>query len=372
MKAKGIMMNKLMTALIACALSFAATAVELKADHPERYVVKKGDTLWDISEHFLNDPWLWPEIWMVNPQVANPHLIFPGDVLTLVYIDGKPRIVKARVLGGTTKLSPTARVLSEGDAIPTIPLNVIKPFLSGARIVSDETIETAPYVLANEYDFVNTVEDEKMYGRGFDAQDEEGVMYSIFRKGRRYVDPETEEVLGVEAIHKGKAELTINADPATLMVDDSVQDIRQGDFMQLVDEEYLHPTYFPRKPDSMIKGSIISVYDGVSQIGQYDVVVINRGEREGVEVGHVFTVRQAGRVVKDRVGLKRDSEGDRGIFKKMGDFVTGETLSHNQVKLPDEDAGQLMVFRTFEKVSIALVMRANRPIHVLDTVVTPE
>jgi LysM repeat protein len=229
-------MNKLVVGLAAFTLSAASTlaaALELAPNPPDVYVVVKGDTLWDISSRYLNDPWSWPEIWQANPQVENPHLIYPGDVLTLVYVDGQPRVqrtagpgtaatvpgsggdvVETRMADGTTKLSPKARVLSEGDAITTLPLELISPFLTDARVVDDKTLQNAAYVLANDGEHVVGGMGDKVYVRGVNTGLEEK-SYTVFRPGHPYVDPVTEETLGYEAIHVADAALTREGDPAT-------------------------------------------------------------------------------------------------------------------------------------------------------------
>ncbi|MBT8449726.1 MAG: LysM peptidoglycan-binding domain-containing protein [Gammaproteobacteria bacterium] len=318
--------------------------VELKDGHPEIYFVKKGDTLWDISAMFLNKPWLWPEIWHVNPQVDNPHLIYPGDELRLVYVDGKPRIVRNNDL----KLSPEVRVLSEGDAIPTIPLDIIRPFLSTPRILNDDEIDSAPYILAADSQRLIFGQGNKVYFRG--EKDENLSAYSLFRKGDAYYDPETNELLGIEAIHLGSGKKIRSGDPATMMINESVQEIMAGDRALPYEEQVFPPVFMLRSPDTDINAYIISVYNGVTQIGTYDVVILNNGTREGLDVGHVLTVMQSGRVVEDSY-----SDSNPGAM----------------VTLPSEVAGELLVFRTFEKTSLGLIMRANRPMHVMDTAVTP-
>ncbi|MFT5451976.1 MAG: hypothetical protein ACI9N9_001462 [Enterobacterales bacterium] len=326
-------------------ISLPVQSVELKDGHPTVYIVKKGDTLWDISAVFLDEPWLWPEIWHVNPQVANPHLIYPGDELKLVYIDGKLRLVRTN----DEKLSPRIRVLSEGDAIPTIPLDVIRPFLYSPRVVTDEEMNTAPYILAADSQRLIHAEGSKLYIRGVTDSSRKG--YSIFRKGDPYIDPETGELLGIEAIHLGSGTLTRAGDPATMMVTESVQEILSGDRALPYDEKVFPPVFMLRPPNFDITTYLISVYKGVTQIGTYDVVILNKGERDSLEVGHVLTIMQSGRVIKD---------------------PHSPTDKNEMVTLPSEIAGSLMVFRTFEKTSLALVMRANRPIHIMDTAVTPQ
>jgi hypothetical protein len=322
-------------------ISSPAQSVELKDGHPNIYIVKKGDTLWDISGVFLDQPWLWPEIWYVNPQVGNPHLIYPGDELRLVYIDGKPRLVRS----DAEKISPKMRVLSEGDAIPTIPLDIIRPFLYSPRVLSNEEIDSAPYILAADTQRLIFGQGSKVYIRGVKDQTRTG--YSLFRKGDPYIDPETNEVLGIEAIHLGSGKKVRGGDPATMVINVSVQEVLGGDKALPYEDKLFPPVFMLRPPNHTVNAYIISVYNGATIIGTYDVVILNKGERDQMEVGHVLTIMQSGRVVND---------------------------SHNNedVRLPSEKAGELMIFRTFEKTSLALVMRATRPIHILDTAVTPE
>ena len=324
--------------------SFSLQAVELRNGHPDVYIVKKGDTLWDISAVFLDKPWLWPEIWHVNPQVENPHLIYPGDELRLVYMDGKPRIVRSNDL----KLSPQIRVLSEGDAVPTIPLDNIRPFLYTPRILTDEEIDSAPYILAADSQRLIFGQGHKVYFRG--VKDDDRVAYSLFRKGDPYVDPITQEVLGIEAIHLGSGKKVRGGDPATMMINESVQEIMAGDRALPYEDQLFPPVFMLRAPDIDINAYIISVYNGVTQIGTYDVVILNKGQRDGLEVGHVMTVMQSGRKVDDEYAMDDDNKN---------------------VTLPAESAGELLVFRVFEKTSLALIMNATRPIHTMDTAVTP-
>ncbi|GAA4360540.1 LysM domain-containing protein [Kangiella marina] len=346
-------MKKLVLAAAATAALFlgsiAAQAAELRADHPDTYVVEKGDTLWDISGRFLTKPWNWPEIWHVNPQVENPHLIYPGDILKLVYIDGKPYLVKAS--DGTIKLRPKARVLSEGDAITTIPMDIIRPFLIDELVVDPSVFETAPYVVAlGDERLITGGLDDRIYLRGLDAN--AGSTYGVYRRGKEYRDPVTDELLGVEARYVASGKIAKEGDPATLDVKKSKLEVLKGDVSLPRNDDPLPPVYAPRAPESDIVAQLISVYDGVSIIGQYNVVTLNKGARDGLEEGHVLTVYQRGKKVLDEVAEKRGADDP---------YVT----------LPEERAGTIMVFRTYDKVSLALVMDAVRPIHLLDVARNP-
>lgn len=332
----------------------------LKPGHPDTYVVQSGDTLWDISASFLNDPWLWPEIWHVNPQVGNPHLIYPGDVLSLVYIDGCPRLVN--------KLSPHARLVSEGDAIDAIPLSEIQPFLVGAQIVSEDEYNKAPYILGNSDGKRLFGEDDTVYVKG--VSDNSVINYSAFRKGKAFVDPVTEEFLGWEAIHLAETKIQSWETLSPFKITESKQEVRAGDRVLPSYQQNTKPYFYPDAPDHEVSGLILSAYgDRVQYIGRYDVVVINLGERDGIEQGHVLTISRPGSVVKDQIAT--DAQKKEGnFFSDFKDAIVGEDVV--TVKLPDEDVGHLMVFRTFEKVSLALVMKSSKNIKINDIVRTPK
>ncbi len=343
------MSNRKLFGIVFAALlagSIFAADVVLNPEHPDRYVVVKGDTLWDISTMFLRDPWLWPEIWYVNPQVENPHLIYPGDILNLVYIDGKPQL---RMSSGypTVNLSPHIREESLDQAIPTIPLDAIQQFLSRSIVVDANELDTAPYVVQSAGEHVVSGAGDSVYVRGI--EDESVPLYDIFEPGGPYIDPDTDEILGYEALYVGTGPVRKFGDPATVLLTETTREVRVGD--RLRPAERTAPTaYFqPHSPAEGVEGRIISVVDGVMEIGQFNVVAIDLGTREGMEVGHVMKIFKDGKVIRDTVSGKRN----------------------DTVKLPDEDAGLIMVFRTFEKVSLALVMKATRAIHINDFVRTP-
>lgn len=340
------MARKLLGLALAAFIATLAWADEIALNprHPDRYVVVPGDTLWDISKRFLRDPWLWPEVWQVNPQIENPHLIYPGDVITLVYVNGKPQL-KVQRGPATVKLSPKARPERIDKAIPTIPLDAIRQFLTRPLVVGKKDLEKAAYVLSSPERRIVVGAGDRIYARGL-ASDGPG-RYSVFRPGDEFVDPETGESLGWEAIYAGEARMERFGDPATLHLVETTREITPGYRLLPVGEEEVHINFLPHGPKDEIHGQILSVLGGVSQIGQYQVVVINRGTRENMEVGHVLRVRQAGETMRDP-------------FSK-----------NEKVRLPDEDAGLMMVFRTFEKVSYGLIMEATRPIHVGDIVTNP-
>lgn len=344
-------LRKLLWPLVCLFLCLPAYASQdaLRNGHPERYVVQKGDTLWGISGRFLRDPWYWPEIWFHNPEIANPHLIYPGDVISLVYIDGQPRLTvqQGDRVGATVKLSPRVREETIEASIPTIPLEAIRPFLTETRVVDPGVLDNAPYVVAGADERVMSSASDKVYVRGVSG--ERGAGFALLRKGDAYVDPDTGKVLGVEARHLGDATLSASGDPATLLVQTMNREILAGDRALPQEAEEFTGNFFPKAPSSQIEGKIIDVLDGVSQIGQFSVVAINRGSSDGLEVGDVLSIYKAGETVRDPFSKRRGK----------------------QVTLPDEHAGELIVFRIFDGMSFGLVMEASRAMHVMDAVRNP-
>ncbi len=337
----------------------------MKPDHPDRYVVVKGDTLWGIADRFLNDPWLWPKVWQINPNIRNPHLIFPGDVIVLYYVDGKPYLTLEGVAGvvptpsrdvevvapakdiETVKLSPQVRYDTLEKAIDTIPRSAIGPFLYRPRVVSKDEIEDAPYIVSSYEEHLISGTGNRIYANN--VTDPNIAQYGVIRPGEVYKDPDTNEILGYEVIRVAAARVVRGGNPTTLNIVSSKREVLNGDLLLPSEESELDFNFFPSPPRKKIDGRIISVFDGLDMIGQYNVVVLNRGQRDGLVPGNVLAIYQAGKKVPDPQGA----------------------ASSSWVKLPDERAGVLMVFRTYEKVSYALVMKATRVIYVNDRVTNP-
>ncbi len=354
----------------------------LKAHYPERYVVVKGDTLWDISARFLKDPWYWPKLWHYNPHIENPHLIYPGDILSIVFIDGRPMMQLERngqvlttplpagekqvsegeptrrgdgtallpkeVKGQqypTVRLSPRIREADLDQAIPTIPLDIIGPFLNRPRVVREDELENAPYVVANTDGRIMAGSGYKIYARELDENDLYGD-YVIVRRGAEYEDPESGDTLGYEAIYLGEARLTRFGDPSTLRVTDSEKEILRGDRLIPRGDELISHSFMPRSPEQKVDGQIIAAIDTGSLIGQFKVVVLNLGRQEDIEPGHVLAINQ---------------KGDR-----VEDIVEG-----GSVTLPTERVGTVMVFRVFDRVSYALIMDSTKIIKLFDHVNNP-
>jgi hypothetical protein len=321
----------------------------LNPRHPETYVVQRGDTLWDIAAMFLRDPWYWPEIWQVNPQVANPHLIYPGDILSLAFLDdGRPVIQVERGGSGLVeRLSPRVRSEPLEEAISTIPYETLRAFLSRPALLQQDELDTLPYVVAQREGLLGS-SGRDVYARGQDIP--VGSVFDIVHPGEQLIDPDDNRVIGYEGIYVGQGRVRRGGDPLTVELSESVRETLVGDY--LVEEENIPAVNFlPRPPEAEIDGRIISVIDGISLIGQYQVVVLNRGASHGLEPGHVLRAFQTGRVVRDEVR-------GRGVFAE-------------KVRLPDEPAGIMMVFRVFDRISYALIMQATTDIRVLDAARNP-
>jgi LysM repeat protein len=317
----------------------SAVIPAVREDAPLHYVVKKGDTLWDIAGRFLIEPWQWPEVWVVNRQVRNPHLIYPGDELTLITRDGRPRVE----LTGSGRLSPRIRESDLGAAIPTIPIDAIRDFLLGPRLVTADEIARAPYVV----DFVDPhILGAAGHGAYVKKLSGGHSLWEMVRIGERYVDPDSKEVLGYEAIPVAQAEVLELAEPGMVQLTRSYRETRIGDYLVRPPAEGFNSDFYPRPPPRAVRGRILSVFDGVSQIGQYQIVALSRGARDGLEPGHLLDILQTGRKARDPHGP-------------------------GSIKLPETFAGQLMVFKVEDKVSFALVMEAVREVHVLDVVANP-
>jgi LysM repeat protein len=324
----------------------------LNANAPDSYTVRRGDTLWDISAMYLRDPWLWPEIWHVNNQVANPHLIYPGDVLKLAYgANGEPQI--HLIPGNAVRVSPLVRSTVLDGPIAVIPFDAMASFLGRPTVLSVEELRKAPRVAAMRDDHLIAGLGQDIYVKGFDKDHGPG-MYSVIRVGQELKDPESGKVLGFLATYASSARI------------DDVQKVSRGTLVEIARETVAGDVLFsqdlvtrsddiiPHAPPAGLKGQIIAVVDGVSLIGQYQVVALNRGSSDGLETGHVLAIDTKGELVTDR-----SCTGSTA-------FCTGK-----QIQLPNERAGTMLVFKTYSNMSYALIVETTYPIRVADHVRTP-
>jgi LysM repeat protein len=330
----------------------------LKPNHPVRYTVQRGDTLWDIAARFLRDPWVWPEIWQVNPQIDNPHLIYPGDVITLAWADGQPRLRVQRPGeepqasdDGVVQLQPRVRRESVDDAIPSIPADAIRQFLNRPQIATQEEIERAPYILGNYQGRLISAAGNEVFAKGFPEGGPTSSRYNVVRTGEALRDPTTNELLGYELIYAGKAAVQDTNPPVRLALVDSTREILSGDRLMPPGRGLAQARYIPRVPDRTIDGQIIHLVDAISQVGANQVVVVNVGAQEDLEVGHVLGIEQSGGTVDDPYAGNED-EG--------------------RVELPSQRVGTLMLFKVFDDLAYGLVLDATQSIHLNDSVVRPE
>ncbi|MEM7294930.1 MAG: LysM peptidoglycan-binding domain-containing protein, partial [Pseudomonadota bacterium] len=327
----------------------APEPVQVRPDHPAEYIVQKGDTLWDISARFLKDPWVWPAIWDVNPQIENPHLIYPGDVIRLVYIDGSPVLIVdqgggqvAIDLGQTSsgkpivKLSPRIRTEQLDQAIPTIPADAIEQFTVNPRVLTREQLDAAPYVVGNFDNRLVSATGNQVYVRGI--SDDGEALYSIYRPGKALIDPESQDILGYEVAYVGDTKVLEYGDPSTLVITDSNRETLTGDVLLPLNRGRISHNYIPRVPELDFSGSIISLFDALSHAAQNQVVVINLGQRDGMDRGDILGIEKAGAVVRDT--------------------VTEE--AEDTIKLPDTRIGIAMIFKVFDRVSYGLIMESTR------------
>ena len=352
---------------------------ELAPNAPDNYTVKRGDTLWSIAGIFLKSPWRWPELWGMNlQQVRNPHRIYPGQELFLDKIDGRA-ILRMRQSAGadtppsdTVRVSPRTRISSLADSsLPTLQTNLIEPFLAEPVIVDEGVLNRAPRIVAVPEGRVLLTRGDRAYARGVanaplvetdSRRDEE---YRIFRNAKPLVDPVTKVVLGYEARYLGKALLvrgesvqpvqTASGAPQPMVVPATIDIVSAREEMRVGDRLLPEPprqllSYVPRAPEQRVDGSIVSMYgDAVSLAGQNQVVVINKGTADGIENGHVLAILKAGAQIQDR-------------------SLVGE---REQIKIPNERNGLLMVFRPFERLSYALILEISDTVSVGDRIVNP-
>ncbi len=366
-----------------------AQDVSVRSDHPDEYVVVRGDTLWDISGRFLDKPWQWPAIWHANPQINNPHLIYPGDVISLVYIDGVPQLRLRR--GGPVKLSPGIRVVDE--AIHGVPFDRIKPFIRDIRVLSPSEFEGLPYIVANNELRMTATVSDTTYARGLNAREGEEFIvarltsiYDSFGKPAeiRRVNPprvwEWERVqnvwdhndhvfdpthpwnrkpknpIGYEMVEISRVRVTQAGDISVLDILQDRTEVKPGDFILPVSDMGYDKVFYPNAMDRVPEGLRVLATSGQQAgVGLYQIVAINAGSRQGLETGHVFSAFRQGKDVEDRTGYRW------GSFSKEA-----------EVRLPDVYDGLVMVFRTFDDISYGMVVSGKRVVESFDALRHPD
>ena len=365
-----------------------AQDVAVRSDHPDEYVVVKGDTLWDISGRFLDKPWQWPAIWQANPQIENPHLIYPGDVVSLVYIDGVPQLRLSR--GGTVKLSPSIRVVDR-DAINAIPFESIQPFIKDLRVLSPSEFEGLPYIVANNEERMNATHSDQTYARGLDAK--VGEEYIVARLMNIYDSvgdpPEIRRVLpkehwkqvpnvwdrhqnayntvspwnrrprdpiGYEMFEVSRVRVVQAGEISVMDIIRDRTEVRPGDFILPVSDMGYLSTFFPSAMDNIPSDLRVLATSGQrSGVGLYQIVSLNAGTNQGVEAGNVFSAFRLGQLTKDRTGYRYGSFSEEA-----------------SPRLPETYDGLVMVFRTFEDISYGMVMGGSRVVVEYDMLRHPD
>ena len=378
--------------LVAMLTSVAMAHVSVRTDHPDEYVVVKGDTLWDISGKFLQHPWQWPAIWHANQQIENPHLIYPGDRISLVYIDGQPRLV---VNGDkrTVRMSPGAREVHR-EEIPPIEWNAIKHFVTNARVLAPGSFSDLPYVVANESSRQTATVKDLTYVRGLEGRI--GKEYAIVRmrhiyyddngvmkrgKHRRYAEHlsieqeypdniwdatlswrrKNPDVLGYEFWDIAVGRLVKEGDPATLEIQSGRTEVKEGDFVLPIDDHVHNPQLLPHAMKQIPEGmEVIALSQSSYGSGHYQIVAINAGSNQGIETGHVFSAFRPGKRIQDEVKYP------------TGSWAANKTLNGDKVTLPDQFSAHILVFRVFDEVSYAMIMDGDRPVRERDVLKHPD
>jgi LysM repeat protein len=323
----------------------------LAPDAPDRYVVKRGDTLWGLSSMYLTSPWRWPELWGMNKQqIANPHLIYPGQELVLVKVDGRARLEIAGGGGSTEgKLQPSIRDMgSERAAIRSIPMNLIQPFLSQPLVLERNALNDAPRIVATQEGRVWVGRGDSAYARGI--TDDAVLNYSVFRPLRPLFDPDDtnkKSPIAFEAVYLGTVNISRPGEVARVHVQESKKEIGVGDRMLPIEAQQLI-SYVPKAPAGPVEARVISIYDGVRFAGGGQIITLNRGSNEGLTIGDTLQLWRAGETIEDRT-------------------VAGRQF----VKLPDEQIGLAFVFRAFPTISYALIQRGTQPVEIGDRAASP-
>jgi hypothetical protein len=392
--------------VLALSLSVQAQDVELREDHPREYVVQEGDTLWGIASRFLTRPWQWPAIWQANPQIDDPHLIFPGDRISLEFVGGEPRLTvneraRDRVDDSILRLGPEVRREPIDAAITTIPADAVEPFLRRPRVVGPDELETLPYVLANQERMTFASTGDRSYVRGLEGvrvgqevvvarmtyqfvdrsapDGERNLRRNQMRRGQGQV-PSSERpmpgiwrvtlgqlerfkypIIGYELWESARARVVKLGDPAIIELLDGRREVAAGDYVLPVDDHIYDPVFQPRAMEETPENArVLTISEAYYGVGHYQIVSISVGAADGVRAGHTFSAFRPGERVRDDLRYPLMS---RAAWKNS---------DKRFVDLPDEYAGQVMVFRPFENISYAIVMDGTNAIRAGDRLAHPD
>jgi len=336
---------KRLTTLLLFIIPLMSNALSLRPDSPNEYLVKPGDTLWEIASRFLCNPWEWKELLDANPQIKNPHKLYPGAIIYLHKGLDKPYLTV--LSNGTVRLSPKARPVKIGPPIPAIPLADIKPFFNGSIVLDQDVLSTAPYVVAYAGEHLVGGQDNEIYVKGIEQFPPEIDSFAIYRPDGIYVDPNSDEFLGYKTQLIGHANVIKRDLPATMKIADITRGVHLKDKLLPNDYPPYELYFLPQAPPLLIEAKIIDLLGGLTQIARGQVVVINKGAESGLMPGFVLAIHQRGKIIKDPLNKEQ------------------------LIRLPQERIGEIMLFRIFTKTSFGLIMRSTRAIRKSDTVTNP-
>jgi len=364
--------------LLTCSLLVLAEQLKINGDAPTIYVVEKGDTLWDISAVFLQQPWLWPKLWRLNPEINNPHLIYPGDVLKLVLDkQGEPMLILVAdepaeeviaKVKPSYKWSPNIRKqIKDESAIPLLPLDIIAPYLKYDHLFTTEQLINLPHIVGSDEGYRMTIDGFKVY---VNSDLDLAKTYAIYSKGEELFDPETEESIGFYMNLTGTAQALrtgnmADNEPATLKVTSAKREIHAGNYVVPVHEGQLLPSVFSMRPaDASLRGSIIKAASDNREFGKFEIIMINRGSEHQVTAGDVMAIKRASPAV---------------VETKNGPVYTIESSSWDKMlsaegdyKMPEESLGEIIVFKVYEQASMALILNTQKPARLQDVITAPE
>lgn len=382
------MRQQLLAFLVSFSVFFStmllADELKLKADAPSLYLVKSGDTLWDIAGLYLQHPWLWPRLWKLNPQVSNPHLIYPGDELHLQFdADGQPILSlnsqrEAVSSAGTTqvqnysttsaaiKLTPKVRRIAKADkAIPAVALAAIEPFLSEEHLLAAEQLESLPYVLGGKENVKNAVSGHLLYVQG---ELDQTLRYGIYRQGEVYEDPQSGDILGYEAVLMAEAKVLPPAmvgeqHISRIEVQKSRREVKQGDRLIPLPSQSVYPVFFQlQSPDTVVSGVIVDSASEWREFAKGEIVLLNQGQNAQLQPGHLLGIFRPSPAVVD-FGDKPSYPEDSDKLQRILHEVAGSAD-----EMPTELVGQLMIVKVSEHSSFAMILRTEQPVRVGDLI----
>ncbi|MCL1079298.1 LysM peptidoglycan-binding domain-containing protein [Parashewanella spongiae] len=356
---------KRLTYLILMMLSTSvfADTLALKEGHPQSYEVKKGDTLWDISAYFLDDPWKWPRLWGANPQIANPHLIYPGDMLTLVFINGQPRLVKKPLV----RRSPQGRVINKNSAIPMVDLASIQSYILQNRVENELWLEQQPQVMGGERESRHHTTGDIIY---VDARLPMGQKLGMYEEGRIFhIDDEEIEGHDRELILASSGRVVESGDVSKVELLSNLRETKAGyKVLAIEDEALMSAFYMPTAATLSQPAHVLAIADGKREAGHLDVIYFDRGSKAGVKAGQVLELYLDG----EEIAIDNDGKPVQASDRSLYDKLIGSTFADRQVKMPDIYRGNILVFKTFNHQSMGLIMLNERPVRVGDKLVIPD